>query len=83
MTDVAGKLDELFNDLMPTDIIPVRERTRSNCAKWDSMFELNLITCVEEEFRIQITDDEALELTSFQAAVRLIEEKQRAIVNQE
>jgi len=37
------------------------------------------VISIEEEFDIQVTDEEAIELTSFQAAVRLIERKTAAL----
>ena len=78
MRDIVSSLEEIVQDLMSVDVVPVRERTSENCSHWDSMFNLNLLLSIEEEFGLQISDKEALELTSFQTAVRMIEKKCRA-----
>lgn len=78
MSDIASKLEEIVTDLMLGGVVPVRERTCVNCSQWDSMFNLNLLISIEQEFGLQITDEEATELTSFQAVVCMIEKKQNA-----
>lgn len=79
--DVAGKLEEIVRDLMADDRVPIRDRSWANCSQWDSLFQLNLLTSIEQEFEIRITDEEAAELTSFEAAVQLIEDRFKASVH--
>ena len=77
MSDVASRVEEIISDLMSEDVLPVRKRTWINCSQWDSLFQLNLITSIEQEFHLHITDEEAADLTSFETAVGLVEEKRK------
>ena len=83
LSDIASRVEEIMSDLMSEDVLPVRERTWINCSQWDSVFQLNLITSIEQEFHLRITDEEAAELTSFETAVWLVEEKQKRVQHAE
>lgn len=76
MADVAGRLEAIFADLMPGEPVPVARRTRFNCVGWDSLFHLNLIVAIEQEFHVRLTDDDVVDLASFEGAVKIIEERQ-------
>lgn len=75
MSDAADKLEAIFSDLIADDRVPIRRRTSLNCSGWDSLAQLNLILAIEQEFRISISDEETVDLNSFDAALHLIEEK--------
>ena len=69
------KLEEIFSDLMIGEQTPVEQRTRVNCLSWDSLMQLNLITAIEQEFGISITDDDAVDMSSFSSTLHILEEK--------
>ena len=75
MSDVVTKLEQIFNEFMIGETVPVQERTRLQCLTWDSLMQLNLISAIEQEFQITISDEEAIDLNSFAVALQLIREK--------
>ncbi len=75
MADTATNLEEIFLHFMADELVPVRQRTRVNCLGWDSLIQLSLISAVEEEFEVTITDDDAIDLNSFEATLQIVEEK--------
>lgn len=75
MSDVADRLEAIFSDLIFDERVPVRCRTRLNCAKWDSLAQLNLILALEQEFQVTVSDDEVMDLNSFEVALQLVEDK--------
>lgn len=75
MSDMANRLEEIFSDLMPEESVPVRQRTKINCATWDSLFQLHVILAIEQEFQITISDDEAGDLNSFDSALQILEDR--------
>jgi acyl carrier protein len=54
------------------DVTGVRQLTQE---KWDSLAHVSLVAALENEFNVQIDTSEALQLTSYQAAVLLLEQK--------
>lgn len=75
MPDPAEKLEAIFLDLMIEETGPVRERTRANCVHWDSLMQLGLISAIEQEFGVTITDQDAVDMSSFEAAAAIVNEK--------
>jgi acyl carrier protein len=73
--EIADQLEGIVQDLMSDNTVPLRERSWANCSQWDSLFQLNLITAIEQEFRTQLTDEDAADLTSFEAAVHIVEDQ--------
>lgn len=72
---IQDRLVGIFSDLMIRETVPVERRTKLNCIGWDSLMQLNLVLAIEQEFGVTLTDDEAVELNSFQAALEMIREK--------
>jgi len=60
---------------MYDEAVPVRQRSQLNCASWDSLLQLQLILAIEQEFHVTISDREASELNSFDAALQVLAEK--------
>ncbi|HVE12808.1 MAG TPA: acyl carrier protein [Elusimicrobiota bacterium] len=77
MTDAerAQKLESIFLDVMKEETVPVRQRTKTNCAHWDSITQLSIISSIEQEFAIRIADEDVLDLNSFEAALHIVTEK--------
>lgn len=74
ISDSAERLEKIFEDLMPEETLAVRKRTRVNMLAWDSLFQLNLILAIEQEFGFTISDDEAVDIQSFESALSVIDE---------
>lgn len=75
MSDVTTKLERIFGDLLAQEAVPIRSMTRVSCPNWDSLLQLNLILAIEQEFAISLTDDEAIDLNSFDSALQIVEDK--------
>jgi len=73
--EFADKLEALFNDLMTQETVPVRKRTKANCSHWDSLMQLGLVSAIEQEFGVSLTAADAIELSSFEAALEILAEK--------
>ncbi len=75
MSNPAEKIEAIFLDLMIEETGPVRKRTRANCAHWDSLIQLGLISAIEQEFDVTISDEDAVDMSSFEAAETIVIEK--------
>ena len=74
-TDMHERLERIFSELMVGETVPVRARTKLQCLTWDSLMQLNLVSAIEQEFRIAFTDEEAIDLNSYAAASALVQDK--------
>lgn len=70
------KLQDIFRavfELPPAaDVIQIRQISET---KWDSLGHVSLVAAIESEFGVALDVVDALGMTSFQAAQRLLEEK--------
>ena len=76
MSVVADQLAEIFRLVL--DLPPDAEVTqlrRVATPKWDSLANATLVTALESEFRITLDARETDRLTSYKAALLLLEEK--------
>lgn len=55
-----------------TDLYSVRQ---DNTPKWDSMAQVSLVAGIEGEFDVQLELAEAIQITSFESCVKLLEQK--------
>lgn len=55
-----------------TDLYSVRQ---DNTPKWDSMAQVSLVAGIEGEFDVQLELAEAMQITSFESCVTLLEQK--------
>gem|GEM_PF-2432711 len=74
-TDIHPKLIELFRtiflELSSAEVGQIEKARREALESWDSANQLLLITMLEDEYKIQIPDDELAEMDSF-ASVSVI-----------
>ena len=52
-----------------------KESSPDNIESWDSLKHMNIVVALEEEFNIQFTDDEIIELINFSLMEVVIKEK--------
>jgi len=78
MAELAARLERIFSELMVGEPVPVRERTKLACLTWDSLMQLNLVSAIEQEFQVTLSDEEAIDLNSFGAALAMVREKLQA-----
>jgi acyl carrier protein len=73
---VKEKLQLIFRDLFEDDSIELNDSMTSNDIEdWDSLMHINLIICIEEEFKIKLTTNEAFNTKSVGEFINLIVKK--------
>ncbi len=72
MSDNEQRLEHLFRDLMPAETMEPRKRTRTNCLLWDSLMQFKIVLAIEQEFGVTLSDEEAIDLNSFDTAIQIL-----------
>lgn len=73
--ETAASLEQIFQDVMIAETLPVRQRTRLTCLRWDSLMHLTLVSAIEQEFGVTLSDEDVLDLNSFESALQIVQEK--------
>jgi acyl carrier protein len=76
MTNIEERLAKCFAIALPD--LPRSEIPRavqSAVPKWDSLAMVNLLALIEEEFAIQISDDDLARMTSFELILGYLQSK--------
>lgn len=73
--EVQAALERIFQDVMIGETLPVRQRTRLSCLRWDSLMQLTLVSAIEQEFGVTLADEDVLELNSFESALLILQDK--------
>lgn len=60
------------------------EEIDDNCAvgsfkKWDSLAHMNLIVILEQEFNLELSDDDVADMLSYAIIRKIIDEKQKEV----
>ena len=73
------KKERIKNVMSAVFEIPVdkigEESSPDNIESWDSLKHMNIVVALEEEFNIQFTDDEIIELINMKLILVIIREK--------
>ena len=77
---MQNKIEERIKNVMSAVFeIPAnkigKESSPDNIESWDSLKHMNIVVALEEEFNIQFTDDEIIELISLKLIMAIIREK--------
>ena len=51
------------------------DSSQDSIENWDSIHQLNLVFAIEESFDVQLTDEDAVQLLSYQLIKVILEEK--------
>ena len=72
LPSIEARVSRVFQLVLGTeeDVMTV---TRSNTPAWDSVFQITLALSLEEEFAVSFSDDQIVDLDSYQVAVGIIE----------
>ena len=68
MCSVLGVAAEQINETTST----------KTCQEWDSLKMISLVLAIEEEFRLSLTEEEIMTMTSYAEIMRLLETKLEA-----
>lgn len=66
------KLKKAFAEGLELPIEEVENATMENVDKWDSIGQMTLIAIIEDEFSIELEQDEVMRFTSFAAGVDIL-----------
>jgi acyl carrier protein len=76
MTNIKERLEKCFAVALPD--LPQSEIPRastSSVPKWDSLAMVNILALIEEEFSIQIPDDDLSRFSSFESIAAYLQSK--------
>jgi len=69
------RIKQIMADVFLVDISEINEDTSpQNLVQWDSLAQLNLITALEEEFDIALTNDQVVEMLNFKLVLMTVKE---------
>lgn len=69
-------LKDIFRFVLQlTEDASVEQANQDNTPKWDSMAQVSLVAGIEGEFDVQLELSEAVQITSFESCVKLLEQK--------
>ena len=73
---MEDKLKEVLSVILGINQDQINENTSSDSLEgWDSLKQMNIIVSVEEEFDIQIDEEESILSDSYQSLLKLISKK--------
>ena len=76
---MEDKIKQLMADVFLVKISDITENTApDNLLQWDSLAQLNLVTAIEEEFGIILTDEQIIEMLNFKLVVEVVNEALQA-----
>lgn len=68
------KILKLISKVMEVDITSLNENSSSkNVDNWDSLSHMNLIVAIEEEFEIELSDEQIVEMISYKKIIQALE----------
>lgn len=71
---MGEKVLEILKDLFELDTVD-KTCSQTNCEKWDSMGQLNLVVELESEFDVTLEPEEIGEMKSFNDIIRILKSK--------
>lgn len=63
---------DIFSQVLKIDAHTVTEVEYSTCQSWDSLAHMELISCIEETFSLQLEEDHMVEITSLDKTVTIL-----------
>ena len=73
------KIKQLMADVFLLEISAINVDTApDNLPQWDSLAQLNLVTAIEEEFGIVLTDEQIIEMLNLKLVVEVVNEALQA-----
>jgi acyl carrier protein len=71
-----NQIKELMANIFEVEVSDIGEdASPENIESWDSLKHMNLIVALEEEFNVQFTDEEMLQMLNFQLISLILKEK--------
>ena len=71
---MKDKVLQLISQIMDTDIATLNVNSSSKSVdNWDSLHHMNLIVAIEEEFEIELSDEQIVEMISYKKIIQALE----------
>jgi acyl carrier protein len=73
---MENRIKEIMSVVFETDLSMINESASPETIEnWDSLKHMNLIAVLEEEFNITFSDDEIIEMLSYELIIKIVKEK--------
>ena len=73
---MENRIKKVMSDILGVNEIQINENTSPETIEsWDSLKQMNLIVAFEEEFDIELTDEDISEMLNYKLIVEVIKEK--------
>jgi acyl carrier protein len=73
MSNIENKIKEVMALIFNVDILDLPDNcTYGDYDPWDSLSHMNLIVALEEEFMVQLSDDDVINMMSISLACSII-----------
>jgi len=70
---MENKVLEIVSNILQVDISSISlDTSMDNTPKWDSLKQMQIVIAIEEEFEVQISDDDLIEANSIHKLVSSI-----------
>jgi acyl carrier protein len=70
---MENKVLEIVSNILQVDISSISlDTSMDNTTKWDSLKQMQIVIAIEEEFEVQISDDDLIEANSIHKLVSSI-----------
>jgi acyl carrier protein len=70
---MENRIKRVMSDVFNIDINSInKESSPDNIENWDSLKHMNLIIALEEEFDIELNDDDIVEMLNYKLIVEII-----------
>lgn len=75
-TDLERRLVEVFADILGIDPATVTpDLNPDDCEQWDSLSHLKLVAAIEQEFEVELSPEEQVDMLSFDLVVATVSKK--------
>lgn len=76
MSDILAQLQPIFRDVLDDPALQItRESSAATVANWDSLAHINLVSAIEQDFRIRFSLSELAGLKNVGDMIDLMEQK--------
>jgi acyl carrier protein len=75
MQEIEPKLKKIFQDILWQEKEVPEKISRRSSEHWDSLAHINLLVSIEQEFSVSFSDNETMDVNSYESALAMLNEK--------
>ena len=73
---MENRIKKVMSEILNIDVSSINDNTSpENVESWDSLKQMNIIVALEEEFDIEFSDEDIIEMLSFRLICEVVGEK--------